>query len=254
MRRIKQKRECSMKEQDYTYDMQAELSNFDEHGCLKPYVYQNFFTQLVGRHMKNVSTDYETLLRYDLAWVLVSLSIDIKKPIIGAMPLIARTWFAQHRGPFYRRDFRLENESGEVMINGSSFSVLFNVHTRSVSRQSALPFVMPAPHEEYTMEASPIFRSRAQYEKIEARVMRPSYIDGLGHVNNARYGEFAYDVLTEPELAQMPGLRRIDLYFISELRKGDTLSVWKATEEGRILVRGIDEAKQGVAFETVLSF
>ena len=84
--------------------------------------------------------------------------------------------------------------------------------------------------------------------------MRPSYIDGLGHVNNARYGEFAYDVLDGEELLNMPSMKRMDLYFISELRLNDTLAVWKAKEGNKIYVRGMNEAKKSVAFETVLGF
>lgn len=243
-----------MKEQDYTYDLYTELSCLNEQHVLKPYIYQNLFSQVVGRHLKNIGSDFETLGRNDLAWVLVSLSIEVKKPITGAMHLIAQTWYSQHRGPFYRREICVKNEQGEVVFCGSTFSVLFNLETRSVSRQSALPFWLPAPNEEYTIEADPIFRSNLPYEKMEERVMRPSFIDGLGHVNNARYAEFAYDVLTGEELLDMPAMKRMDVYFISELRLHDTLAVLKAKEGNKIYVRGMSEAKKCTAFETVLWF
>ena len=101
-----------MKEQDYTYDLYTELSCLNEQHVLKPYIYQNLFSQVVGRHLKNIGSDFETLGRDDLAWVLVALSMEIKKPITGAMHLIAQSWYSQHRGPVLPQGDQREKRTG----------------------------------------------------------------------------------------------------------------------------------------------
>ena len=53
---------------------------------------------------------------------------------------------------------------------------------------------------------------------MDQRKVYNSHMDSLGHVNNICYGKFAYDALSETECMNMHNLKRIDLYFRSELK------------------------------------
>lgn len=88
---------------------------------------------------------------------------------------------------------------------------------------------------------------------MEERKVYNSHIDLLGHVNNSRYGEFAYDVFTDEERKDLSDYNRMEYYFQSELRRGETFSIHKGKEEGRMVIRGHNETRDCVSFEIVFT-
>ena len=58
---------------------------------------------------------------------------------------------------------------------------------------------MHEPTELFLIESSPSFKMTESLESVSEQIVRPSHVDCLGHVNNCRYGEFAYDAFTDEE-------------------------------------------------------
>jgi acyl-ACP thioesterase len=77
-----------------------------------------------------------------------------------------------------------------------------------------------------------------------------SQVDALGHLNNTRYTDFAFDVMTDEERSKT--LRRLEITFHSELRRGDSFLLSKSVhrEPGRLYFRGSTDAKK--AFDLTL--
>jgi acyl-ACP thioesterase len=140
------------------------------------------------------------------------------------------------------------------MFQGSTFSILMDVEARTVFRKKDLPFALTVPREVFCIDANPRLHTAGNYESVETRPIKNSDIDNLGHVNNRRYGDFAYDAFDTAEIPLLKQLNRIDYYFISELRKGDRVTTEKAVDSGEIRIRGRSETKQEIAFEVVFSF
>ena len=250
--------EGSLVEKDHIYEMEIEVSDLDENGLLKPYAYQALFAHLAEKHLNLLNLNVDMTLTHDLAWALVSMSLEFPMPVKSCMRLFATTWHSQRKGPYFRRELVFRNGDGDVMFQGSTFSVLLDLGNRSVYRKKELPFHVHDPIAEFTIEAFPTVRSQSSYEQVEQRKVRNSHIDPLGHVNNCRYGEFAHDALSEEECRDLRHLRRMDIHFVSELRKGDVFSIWKACEEHdesrRILIRGRNDGTDGVSFDAILTF
>ena len=93
-----------------------------------------------------------------------------------------------------------------------------------------------------------------EFDKIAERKVFNSYIDYLGHVNNCRYGEFAYDAFTDEERQNLARLKRMDFYFLSELRNKDTFSVLKTYDGNKLLIRGYNNIKDNLAFDIIMEF
>lgn len=241
-------------ETDHCYPVETEVADLDENGFLKPYAYQNLFARIAETHLNLLHLNVDTTLSYNLAWALVSMSFELVRPISGCMRLVATTWHSQRKGPYFRRELVFRDEAGDLVFHGSTFSVLLDVNTRSVYRRKELPFPVSPPHEVFTIQAEPILHFDGNYEALEQRQVRNSHIDALGHVNNIRYGEFAYDALTAEECAQLMYLRRMDVRFVSELRRDDVFSVEKAVLNRQIGVRGKQPQGDGIFFEYVLSY
>ena len=126
--------------------------------------------------------------------------------------------------------------------------------SRKIFRKRAIPFELDAPYETTVLEASPNFKTDVLFSDISERRVFPSQLDRLGHVNNVCYGDFAYDTLSEKEIQRLAELKRIDVYFLSEMRKGDQFTLQRADDENRIIIRGKNNTKDDIAFCYILTF
>lgn len=244
-------------EKDLVYELETEVSDLNENNFLKPYGYQELFARLVEPHLVKISADLETTMKSNLAWALVSLSIGIVNPVKGCMKLFGNTWHSEHRGPFFRRDFVMKSEADEVMFQGASYSVLLDLEKRSIYREKDLPFHHLPSLNEFVLDTSPTNKVRKtdlEFCKVDERKVYNSFIDCLGHVNNCRYGEFAYDAFTDEERDALGELKRMDIYFHSELKSKDVFSIRKAYEDKVLYIQGYNDTKSETAFEYILTF
>jgi len=244
-------------EKEYVYELETEVSDLNRNSVLKPYAYQVLFSRLVEPHLSRIHADIKTTMRSNLAWALVSLSFEIVRPVTGCIKLLANTWHAENRGPFFRRDFIFRNEAGEIMFQGASYSILLDLDKRSIYRGKEIPIQDLTPIKEFAIEASPTNKLRKkglELCKVDERRVYNSYIDCIGHVNNCRYGEFAYDALTGEECDGLDKLKRMDIFFLSELKQDERFSIHKAYDENRIYIRGYNETREEAAFEFNLEF
>lgn len=241
-------------EQDYIYEFELEISSLNEYNCLKPYAYLNLFSQLAEQHLSRININVDQTMQHQLAWVLMSMSLELLRPVEGTQKLYARTWYSARQGPYFRRELEFRNTAGDLMFQGSTFSVLLDIEKRTIFRKKDLPFVIHQPTAQFLIEAVPSWKADADFVFLEQRKVYNSHIDVLGHVNNVRYGEFAYDALDEGEHNRLADLNRIDISFLSELRLHDTFTVQKAYQDQKIFIRGRNDQKNAVAFEIAFEF
>ena len=247
-------------ERDCIYEMEVEVMHLNENSAMKPAAYQSLFARLADRHLSDYGADFNTTMKHGMAWALVSLSIEVVQPISTCLRFHASTWFSQRKGPYFRREFLFCDEANNPVFRGCTYSVLLDMKTRTVFRKKETPVSLTSPINDFTIEADPHFRGSFDFTDIDHRKVRSSYLDALGHVNNCRYGDFAYDALSDAERAGIGELKRMDIYFQSELRPGDEFTIRKAVaaeEEHRsrqIIVQGMNDTKKDVSFHIILQF
>ncbi len=209
-----------MLEQDITYDLYLFGNNFTENGNLKPSVCPDLTQQVVERHLQKFDMGTNDLLKNNLGWVLIGYTAVFDEPIKTCIPLIGRTWHSQKKGPYYRRETAFYNEGGQRLIGISTFSVMLDMNTRSIARRYVLPGTLSECTDFSVPDAKPFAAAAELYTPVETFTVRNSQVDALGHLNNARYIDFAFDVMTDEERAKT--LRRLEITFYNELRRGDT--------------------------------
>ncbi|MDO4553214.1 MAG: thioesterase [Bacillota bacterium] len=241
-------------EHEQVYRVKVEVNHLNENRILMPQSYQLLFAQMVEQDLDRFQANLPDTRKYGLAWALISIGIEVVRPINDCIWLNASTWYSQKRGPYFRRELQFRDEAGDVMFQGTTYSILLDLEKRSVFRKKEAPFHMDPPHMVFCAGGDPHFKEELPFETVEERTARSSDIDALGHVNNCRYGAFAYDVLTEEEKDRLARLKRIDYYFVSELTRGSVFPVQKAATPERIAVRGLTGQEGAVAFDVVMSF
>jgi acyl-ACP thioesterase len=241
-------------ESSYIHQLDVEVFYLNEHGVMKPSAYQALFAKLAEKHLDIYNSGADETMKYGLAWALISMSIEIKRPVESCMKLFAYTWYSGRQGPYFRRELVFCDGKDNIIFQGSTFSVLLDMAARKVFRKKDLPFALTEPNEVFSMEASHRFKDNSIMFPYETRKIYGSDLDLLGHVNNRRYGDFAYDALTEEEQKRLKDISRMDLYFISEMRKNDSFTIFKTVEENRILLKGNNNIKEDTAFGVIFQF
>ena len=241
-------------EKDCVYELLATASYLNQHNQFKPYAYQVLFEQMAERHLFNLGLNVDNTLKHGLAWALISMSVEVVTPIENSMTLYGNTWYSRHWGPYYRRELLIKDGDGRIMFKGSTHSVILDIEKRTVFRKKEPPFPMHEPTDIVLLDASPSFKMEAGLKPVVERTVQASQIDCLGHVNNCRYGEFAYDIFTEEEQEKLKDLKRMDINFLSELRAGDSFTMRKACEGDRIYIQGYNNTKGDVSFNIAMEF
>ena len=238
----------------YTASVGMEMLN--GYGVMKPSGYQSLIMEISGRHLRQFAIGEDDLIQKGMAWVLVSSSIEILAPIRGEINLTARTWHSEQDRLTFRRELCFADDQGNNLFNAATFSVLMDMNDRRIIRPDRLNFDIGQPHSQFLLEASPKLRIREEMQPCDRRKIYPSCIDRLGHTNNCRYSEFAYDALTGEEIANLENMRRIDLFFKSELKPGEYFTVRRSSsqvEKGELMIDGVNEqtGKQSFACRMV---
>ena len=87
----------------------------------------------------------------------------------------------------------------------------------------------------------------------EERRLHYSEADINGHVNNARYADFACDTLDMDRLEQDRFLSQMQIGYLAECRPGDLLTLETGEQEDGVYVRGTDQEGKS-RFEAALGF
>lgn len=236
-------------ESDCRYSCSVGMEMLNGQGFMKPFGYQALVMEIAERHLRQFHLGVDDLLQKGMSWVLVSSSIEIINPIRAEINLNARTWHSEQDRLTFRRELCFTDTAGAPLFNAATFSVLMDVKERRILRPDKLHLDIGQSHSEFLIDASPKLRFKGDMHNCDRRRVYPSCIDRLGHTNNCRYPEFAYDALSDSEIASLGKLRRMDVYFKSELKPGDSFTVRRSAasvESGELIIDGIldDSGKQ----------
>lgn len=241
-------------EHEKSYPIITNFAYFNQNGILKPYGYQHLLAQLVDRHLETIGMNMESTMKYGLGWVLRSITVDIKKQIPRGIDLIGKSWYSQRKGPYFRREYQLLDTDGKLLANASSYSILLDLKSRTIFRAQELPFHFQEATEVLLLDAKPSFKAKGEYVPGEKRHIYASHIDGMGHVNNCRYGEFAYDSLPTHFQDNLNKLKHIEYYFQAEMKQKDIFTMEQKIEDAKIFSRGVLDGNTKSSFDVVMEF
>lgn len=207
------------------YIINIPFEYYNEDGFLKPQGYQNI-TDIIGdMHLKETDQQIGSLIAGKYTWVILSLTAEVKKPINNLKPVYGKTWYSERRGPYFRREYQVEDELGNVLFVAASYSVLIDVEKRTVYRQKELPFTIFQETNNYLLEANPTFKANILNNNLISGVVYNSDIDGIGHVNNLKYTEYVYNSFNSEKIKLLKAPFSIKLYFHKEMLKEEQYSV-----------------------------
>lgn len=244
-----------MKETNKKYILEPWVVDFNQFGQYKTYGYHNMLGHLADTHLKDTVAGVGVQLAGKYGWVIISMVIEIDKPIETTdTTLVGYTWYVGKKGPYYRREFVVLNNKEEVMVRGTSFSVLMNLEDRSIYRKRELPFDLMENTEIRLTDADPKFREELDFKHVYSRTVTNANIDNLGHVNNVRYNEFCYDAMSLEETKNMDKLKKMQMYFHNEMRLNDEFKVGVSHYNGQKAYEVYNKTKNEKSFTMLIEY
>ncbi len=219
-----------MKEKDIKHSILIDISMYNSDGNFVLSAYQRMIMSMIEEHLDILDIGEKRLMEeYGISWVLLSTSIVLKRKIIPTDKLTGITWHAGGRAPSFRRDFVFIDENGEEVAVGATVSTLFDKSTRRLCLdRNKLAVVDLLPEDPVLPSLERKMKTPSDLELVEVRKVRPSMTDGVGHVNNTKYGDLVYDAMSADERAKLGDIKRVDVWFNAELREGDRFEIFKS--------------------------
>ena len=174
-------------EKEHAYPVYVDVSMCNAAGALYPAAYQRIAVETIGRHLENMKIDTPRIAeQYGVAWVLLSMSIELMRPLHIQDRLTIRTWHTSCALPTFRREIAFYDAADTLVAVGATFSSLLEVKTHRLCMNRAVLARFDLPGGEELLRAEKRFSEHAAFTEVERRAVRPSWIDGLGHVNTER--------------------------------------------------------------------
>jgi len=221
-------------------------------GAMRLSGYQHLVCAAAECDMSTHDMSVSQTLKRGYAWAIVSLTVDVIRPVTTCTPLETSTWISGNRPPLNRRELLFSDSRGE-RFRSAVFSTPISMDTHKLMR---------LPEEECGTVTGDILiedavsriSSLPPMEEVYRREVYPSDIDALGHMNNCRYGALAYDALTEEERILLCSPFRYTVIFRRQLMEGSTVIVSRGQDERGLFITGTAQGSDKASFIVRLEF
>lgn len=171
-------------------------SQFDREGNFKLHAWSNFLQEAAANHAAILGVGMNDLAKNDLLWVLAQIKVRLHRAPVPGEKIEVTTYPSGTRKLFANREFKIQNETGNLLLSGSSRWVLLS--GKSMRPQSVLTIAGKLPDN----SDLPVYFDFAEklpvpenYDFFYDVPIRHSMEDVNGHLNNAEYLAAAQDAL-----------------------------------------------------------
>lgn len=219
---------------DREYTLRA--SDFDKFNNIKPSAVLDLFQDAAGQHANEIGVGFVDMVRRSYLWALTRIKFKILANPKAYQKILIKTWPLAPNRFSYRREYCIENESGEKMIIGSSDWVVIHSEKRQlISAPDLYPFNDDF-HTEIMFEERIVkvkdFKADGTPYIVNAGF---SDLDVNNHVNNTKYADYVLDAVN-PTKAETLDVFQID--YRKEVLQGTQLNIYHSREENIITAKG----------------
>ncbi len=187
-------------------------------------------------------------------WVISKIRFSILSYPENSGNLIAETWPLPPSKIKVERQYRLKDNSGNILLNGSSEWCVLNLETRRPMRMDA--DVFSGGHEYFSQKsgAGDFTRIRPEFTENDfsyERKIVESDIDLNNHTNNRKYTEMVLNCFSDEYLNTNP-IKTYELHFVKETRLGEIIRIYKYDNGGKVLISGV--SGENTVFNGILEF
>ena len=209
---------------------------------------QRVFQSVAAADCKRLGVGTKALSGCGMGWVLSRMKYRFfGMPVLDDCAVF-ETWTNPPRGCEFVRLLDITDERGNLTVQGVSKWCVLDINTARLVPVGEVPYDRSQPFRTDNAFGSDFKKLvfDGEWTRVFDEVIRLSKIDVNGHLNNTRYFEFVTDCFTLEEAGKF-GISEFQMDFRSQVREGQTLSVFSA-REGEDEFRFKGEADGTVAF------
>ena len=223
---------------------------------LKPSSFMDLAQEMAYLAADAMHFGYDELKPSGLAWVLSRLHFIFEEAPVWGEKVDILTWHKGPAGPFYLRDFMINDLSGKTKVRGTSSWVILDVVQRRMVRTTDVVEMIPettvCKDSAIETPAGRVMMPRGiEPEHVSDHVVSYSDIDLVGHTNNAKYVVWAMDCIDYNIVAEKP-IKELEINFNHETKQGETVSLFRYRDGDTWYIEGKVEDRQ--AFCTSIKF
>lgn len=219
-------------------DYYLRASDFDVNSKILPKAVLEIFQDIAGAHAEEIGVGFKNLIEKDLIWVIVKSKFVIEKQPQKYTNVSVKTWPLEPKSYFFRREYIVSDQSGTVLIRGTSDWMIVNSTTRTLTLAND---VYPEG-QEYNTELAldeKLKKIRDFKGDTQEYSVTPAFcdIDLNGHVNNTKYADFVLNAIA-PEDKE---IKSFQIDYLKEVLKGEPLKILTGFEDNKAISRGVNE-------------
>lgn len=182
----------------YIFDSRVRYSEASYEGELTIESLLDYFQDVSTFHSEDLGVGMDYLKEQNMAWVLASWQIQVKRyPKIGEL-IQACTYPYEFKGFFGMRNFLLRTPEGEVLACANSIWTLLDTEKMTPTRPTERMLTSYVLEEKYPMEyAGRKIALSSEGEEKAPIVVTKEHLDTNKHVNNGQYVRMAKSFLSD---------------------------------------------------------
>ena len=233
----------------YTRKIKIASYDVDQNNQLRLSHLMQYFQQIARENLDMFGLTYDYLRERDIVFVLSRYSIKQFEPMLADRTYIFQTSPSMIHGPYFIRDFLVQDEKGRTLVAASTAWVIIHYSDRRLLRPSALPFQIPIGGRlcDFLPDKTNV-REDSDF-RYSVRVTN-SLLDSNNHLNNCRYMDILFDGLYENNMCVE--YTEFCLNYVHEAHYDDTLDILYTSESDAVFVRVLNQTQNNVCFTAVL--
>jgi acyl-ACP thioesterase len=197
------------------------------------------------QHLGVLHVGYEDMLKASgFVFFIISTRAEIIRMPAHNEMITIKTHPCGRGGAQFYRDFKFYDGDGRLIIDAMQTTVVADAKTRKVQRPQVLkPFGIYPENIIKPEERMSRFNVPEDLPFAGERDVFYSDLDANGHMNNSVYGDVVTDFIPD----EMRGKAcTVQINYLGETGRGDTLKVNAGFKDGKYLMRG--ENRKGLSF------
>ncbi len=217
----------------YTKTFTLESLHCDRFGSCKPSALSYFVQEAAGEHCQLLNVSWDTLQEKHLFWAILRHRIQITRLPENGETIRLETWPMPTTRTAFPRSVIAYDEKGQEVFRSISLWVLMDPDTRSMVLPGKSGIIVDGilRGTELSVPGSLV---PGVLSDSRSRSVAFTDLDVNGHMNNARYLDWIWDLLPSGFHAQHKP-KEITLCYLAEAREGEQLQLqWTLRPEGAL--------------------
>lgn len=211
----------------------------DENRILRPTGLFRMVQEAANLHLRSMNQDETEMRRCGKAYIVSTIGIDVKKPIMMNDKLCVRTWEANSSGVKYLRYYSVLRDGEEVAI-GNCVCAMIDINNGKFIRVADCGYVFCSEGESRTpsLDCRTAIRKNLDYKYVGDFYVVYPFIDRNHHMNNTCYADMLYSAILD---CTKKAMSAISISYMRQARLGDKLLLYVAEEDGKYYVKSVFE-------------